>query len=385
MKWLWILFGLIPCGLSAQSDYKPLKLEKADEVENQRVDGRDVLKAIGHVQFSHDTLSAWCDQSAFFRDLQMALLLDHVVFNDRHRTIFCEKARYYAKVRKAVCQGNVIFVDQGTTLVADSLVYMQNTEQIFAQGSVVIFDSLESVAIYGEYGFYDVHRKYASVKGNPRLVQYDSNYAIGQNVALRSRGMESKALLNRYGLPDRYSPSDQLTASGRFVESFLDSNLVWIKDSVAITREKLVSRAEKARFNTKTELLEMFTKPTADYETNHMVGDHMRVQFNNKEISTIFVKGNATATSMVGSDSSRINRLTSKEMKMTIRNRVVDELEAEGNAYNRYFMENQEGANEISGPSMILYFNKDGKLSTFKVIGGTQGTYFPESYAKKLK
>ncbi|HNI12214.1 MAG TPA: hypothetical protein PLL93_13815, partial [bacterium] len=46
-------------------DYKPLKLDEADEIENQRIDGKDVMKARGDVRFSHDTLTATCDQAAF--------------------------------------------------------------------------------------------------------------------------------------------------------------------------------------------------------------------------------------------------------------------------------------------------------------------------------
>ena len=70
-------------------------------------------------------------------------------------------------------------------------------------------------------------------------------------------------------------------------------------------------------------------------------------------------------------------------MTMYIDDNKVRMLEAKGNAYNLYYLENKEGANEISGPKINLYFNEEGKLARFKVEGGTEGTYFPEKFEEK--
>ncbi len=367
---------------SNREEYKPLRLDEADEIENQRIEGKDVLKAKGHVRFSQDTLTALCDQAAFFRDIQMAILIGGVVLNDRHRTIFCDKARYYAKQKKSVCQGNVVFIDRSTTLVADSLVYFQNVEQLNAQGNVVVFDSLESVTLYGQEGFYDVRRKYATVKGHPYMIQFDSTVFKGQNTARLSRGMTSSPLPDSLGRPQRFSPADQLTARGLFVESFIDRNKVVIKDSVSIVREKLKTTSQKATFLSKKETLYLEYDPRAVYEKNVMTGDTMEVQFKNKNVRTIYVRGRGEASSEADSKGKR-HRLRAKEMIMFIDENKVRMLEARGNAYNLYYLENREGVNEISGPKIRLFFNEDGKLSHFKVEGGTEGTYFPEKYEEK--
>lgn len=366
-----------------QSEYKPLRLDAADEIENQRIDGKDILKAKGHVKFSQDTLTATCDQAAFFRDLQMAILIGEVVLNDLHRTVFCEKARYYAKERKSVCQGNVLFIDRSTTLVADSLVYFQDIGQLYAFGNVAVFDSLESVTIYGENSFYDVRKKYANVKGHPYMIQYDSTKFKGQNTARLSRGLASKPLLDSLGVATRYRSEDQLTAQGLFVESFIDKHKVIVKDSVSFVREKLHTASQKATFFTKKETLILEEKPAATYEKNLMTGDTMQVHFNNKAIRTIYVKGNGEASSEADSSGKKTHRLRAKEMTMYIDDNKIRMLEARGNAYNIYYLENKAGVNEISGPKIILFFDANGKLERFKVIGGTEGTYYPEKFENK--
>jgi lipopolysaccharide export system protein LptA len=361
-------------------EYKPLKLDAADEIQNQRVEGKDVLRGTGHVRFSQDTITATCDQSAFFRDIQMAILIGHVVMNDRHRTIYCDKAKYFAKQKKAVCRDNVVFVDRATTLVSDSLVYFQNIEQLVAQGRVVIFDSTESATIYGQEAFYDVNRKYAAVKGHPFMIQFDSTHYKGENVARLSRGMESHARLDSLGKPMRYKADEQLSVRGLFVESFTDSHKVIIKDSVLFTREKLITTSSHAVYHTKKEVLEIEGSPVATYEKSQMVGDSMVVKFHEREIRSIDIKGNAVASSDADSSGNKTNRLRAKEIVMNIRDKKLNTMEARGNAYNLYFLENKEGVNEISGPGIILYFNDKGRLNNFKVLGGTEGTYYPEKF-----
>lgn len=366
-----------------QEEYKPLRLDAADEIENQRLEGKDILKAKGHVRFSQDTLTATCDQAAFFRDMQMAILIGNVILTDRHRIIFCEKARYYAKQRKSVCQGNVIFIDKSTTLVADSLVYFQNVEQLNAQGKVVVFDSLESVTIYGEECFYDVRKKYANVKGHPYMIQFDSTVYKGQNTARMSRGLSSNPLLDSLGKPIRNKPLDHLTAKSLFVESFIDKNKIILNDSVSFVREKLHTVSQKATFLTKKENLMLEIEPRATYERNIMTGDTMQVQFRDKHIRTIYVKGHSEASSEADVHKKKMHRLRAKEMTMYIDDNKVRMLEAKGNAYNLYYLENKEGVNEISGPRINLFFNEEGRLARFKVEGGTEGTYFPEKFEEK--
>lgn len=367
-------------------DYKPLKLDEADEIENQRIDGKDVMKARGDVRFSHDTLTATCDQAAFFREMQTAILIGNVVLNDRHRTIYCEKARYYARQKRAVCEGNVIFVDRATTLVADSLVYFTQSEQLTAQGQVVIYDSTEEMTMYGERGFYDAKRRYANATGHPYMIQFDSTHYKGQNIARLSRGIYTQPPRDSVtGKPVRFSPDEQITARGLFVEVYQDSHLVDVRDSVEFLREKLRTTSGKARYHTKKEFLTLQKEPIADYALNRMVGDSMIVQFRKRAIETMYVIGNAMATSSVDTLGTMVNTLQAKQITMHVKDKHLDVMEAQGNAYNVYYLEGREGANRISGPNMSLFFDAKGKLRNFRVDGGAEGTYFPENLKNRIE
>lgn len=365
---------------AGKEKYKPLRLERSDELEQQLINGVEVLKATGDVAFSQDTLSASCDQAAFFRDRQIAVLMGHVVLFDKHRTIFSERARYYAKQKKAVCEGNVLFVDGRTTLVADSLVYFQNIEQLTARGRVVIYDSLEEAASYGEEGFYDVRKKYSYVKGNPYMIQYDSVYYKGQNIARLSRGLPAPPLLDSTGQPARYDPHDQIVIRGRFVESYIDSHIVFVRDSASLTRDLLHATSGLAVYHTKKEILELHTEPRASYGRSLIFGDSMTVHFEKREIRSIAIRGKAQASTEADSVTRKRNRLEAKNILMNIQDRKLKTMLAEGNAYNAYYLENDEGVNEITGPAMELFFNNDSKLERFLVRGGSEGTYFPKAF-----
>ncbi len=366
-----------------QTSYKPLKLDEADEIENIRIDNQDIIKAHGNVRFSQDTLTATCDEAAFFRDLQTAIFIGNVMLYDQHRTLYCDKSKFYAKQKKSVCEGDVIFVDSTTTLASDSITYFQESQKLYAQGHVVIYDSLEAVTLYGDEGFYDSKKKYAYVKGNPRLIQFDSTRFKGQNIARMSRGEESKPILDSTGKPQRYNPEDQIFARGNFVEAFIDTHKVIATDSVIFIRDKLKTRSERGIYWTKKEKLFLDKNPVATYERSRMDGDSMVVEFYKKEAKTIRVDGHAQAKTPSDSAETTYNSLKAKSITMNLKNKKLDTMVAKGNAYNLYYMDNKEGANEISGPLMTLFFLGKSKLQRFEISGVTEGTYYPKNINPK--
>lgn len=355
----------------------PLRLEHADELENQRVDNRDILRATGHVEFSQDTLRAWCNESAFFRDAQIAVMIGSVKLYDRHRTIFCDKARYYAKLKKAVCEGNVLFIDSSLTLVADSLVYYQDLEQMYAQGNVAAFDSIESVAMYGREVFYDLRRDYVLSKGHPRVIQFDSTLFKGENAARKSRGWPTFPHIDSLGARRRHPADDHVSMTALVMESFLDSNQVLGKDSVVFTREKLTATAGRAIFDTDDERLMLYQSPRARYDISEATGDTMIARFSNREIASLSVRGHAEGFSVADSAQEKKHRLSARTIVMDIREKELHLMRADGNAMSVYYLENDEGVNEMSGPMIVMFF-ADRKLKRFRIEGGAEGTYFPE-------
>jgi len=355
----------------------PLRLEHADELENQRLENRDILRATGHVEFSQDTLQAWCNESAFFRDAQIAVMIGNVKLYDQHRTIFCEKARYYAKLKKAVCEGNVLFIDSSLTLVADSLVYYQNLEQMFAQGRVAAYDSTESIAMYGHEVFYDLRKKYVRSTGHPVLIQFDSTLFKGENAARKSRGWPTFPDIDSLGHRHRYPADEQVMMTSLFMESFLDSNKVVGRDSVTFCREKLIATSGLATFDTNRECLDLRQSPHALYDVSEATGDEMIAQFKKHELVSLTVRGNAEGFSIADSAKAKKHSLAARTIVMEIRDKELHLMRADGNALSVYYLENDEGVNEMSGPVITMFFS-DRKLKRFRVEGGTEGTYYPE-------
>ncbi len=386
MKWVWVPLVIAVAAVAQDADSlnriaaarkiaSPLRLDHADELENQRIQDRDVMKAYGHVEFSQDTLRGSCDEAAFFRDAQLAVMIGRVRLWDPRRTIYCGKARYYARLKKAVCEERVIYVDSTVTLVADSLVYYQNLEHAYAFGSVVAFDSAESATLRSERLFYDVRKQFVSASDRPVLIQHDSTKFVGENTAALSRGWPTFPVIDSLGRKTYPDPNDQVTMTARTMESWLDSSRVTGRDSVRFHREKLLATGERAEFNSDRETLRLWESPRATYDHSRATGQEMKVQFRDRDMSSITIDGDAKGYS--AADSSRDHRIEAKTIVMDIREKEVHLMRATGNALSVYYLENGEGKNELTGPSIVLFF-RDKKLSRFRVEGGAEGTYFPQ-------
>ena len=381
--WMILCVNCLPAQ-DQSGKYKPLKLESADILSHKNVRGRSIMQAFGNVHFTQDTIAAFCDQASFLRDVQVAIMLGNVRFSDGHRTILCKKARYYAKLKKAVCEDQVIFRDGSTTIASDSLVYFQNTEEMTARGNVVAFDSVESVTTYSPFIYYRVQNKYLKSWDRPNLIQYDSTYYKGQNIALLSRNYPSEPITDSLGNKMKFLPSQQITVRANLAEAYLDSNKIILTDSIDFRQDQLVARAHAGYYLTSDELLFMTRSPRTEYAESSLEGDSIVVQFREFDVQTIEVHGSAVGSSVFDLTESKFNSLKAKFIKLIASEDHISQMIAIGNAHNIYFLENKEGANEMTGPTIKLFFNKDNTLRSFQVEGGTEGVYYPEKLRSKL-
>lgn len=409
----WQGFGAtVLCQEKKSVPYKPLKLDRADLLENAKIQGQDVLKATGNVRFSQDTVVVHCDRAVYFKDKDVAIIRGHVRIRDGRRILVCKQATYYAKLKKAICRDDVVIFDTPTTLVADSVTYFQKTKIAHANSNVVVFDSLESATLYSDEVFYDYERQYSKATGRPYLIQNDTTIAPSVNVALLSRGLV-KLPTDSGGA--RHRPEDQIFIKGQIIESFIDSAKVYVRDSVQIVRNRSVITSKLAEYYTRSERLtatdsvkivrdaltvkadtviyriqdaelQLNGKPVGWFKDSKVSGNVMLVELDGNDVRTITVRGNAVSTTRVDTiaNDPRLNRLKARELVMHVAENKLHQVDAAGNAYNVYYLENGDGVNEITGPFMTLYFT-DGKLKQFLVSGGSEGTYFPARLENRVK
>jgi hypothetical protein len=79
--------------------------------------------------------------------------------------------------------------------------------------------------------------------------------------------------------------------------------------------------------------------------------------------------------------------MTGKTMEITFNNNDVDSIYVRGNATSTYYIreeEGEKGANRVSGDVIDIWMNQ-GRITWIYVEGGTEGIYFPEHLEKRLE
>jgi hypothetical protein len=122
--------------------------------------------------------------------------------------------------------------------------------------------------------------------------------------------------------------------------------------------------------------------PHAIQDNSEMFGREMQLVMKNLELEKIMVEGSARAISVEDSALEKENRLEGREIIMFIANQELKELWAISNAKSLYNLKEDNeyrGVNAASADTIKAYFAKN-ELDSIRVIGGSQGVYYPEDY-----
>jgi hypothetical protein len=271
--------------------------------------------------------------------------------------------------------------------------FNKNNSLLTASGNFTFIDTLEQAQLSGNEAEYNLEEKRFFLRGNPRLIRYDT------------------------------STAETLTISGTTM-SYSDSlKRATVSDNVSITKGKLVSKCAVAHYFTEQNIAWLRKKPTVDYDRSFVDGDSINLFFGDEALKKAIVYGNAhgiytevmagksdtTFTHIRGdslvlmvsdsgvidslwtygkarseyystSDPNIINQASGKVMIMAFGPRgAVTNVKVAGNARSRYFIEeqNSKGINEASGDSIMVTFS-NGKASQLTLSGAARGIYIPQ-------
>jgi len=381
-------------GRAIAQQEKIVVLEHADSLIGLVIDGEQAQQLIGHVKFRQGNIVVTCAKAVrymssnkysfegeaelwdgstrmvaqrgmYYGDTKIAEGFDRVMLEESTTTVNAKYGKYFANEKKAYFTTDVSVEDTASRLTANELTYFKEEQRSIAVGNVKIVNAENGLTIFGNHFENFRKQKFSRMTEGPLVIQVDT-----------SGGGISDTLFVRSSIMEAYQDSSE--------------RLVAI-DSVTITRGELAAEAGFSTFYTTLDSMILRKSPVIWYATSpgdeHQVsGDSIFIKMKNRKVQTAYVRGDAFAISR--SDSTyrdRFNQMTGQEIILQFDKNKIQSIDVDRTATSLYYLFDERkgnGVNKSTGDHVTIMF-VDGKIDAIKVIGGTEGQYFPEKMILK--
>lgn len=321
-------------------------------VNNQQI---RILK--GSVHVVRDTVHMFCDSAFYFENDDKLVLLGKVYLDNGHRKLRALKITYYQESDLFESEGKVRVTGPDDSLYAHRLLYYQKKKESIATDSVYILSKKDNVVITGEKAFFSDEKNYFRVENNARFLQVDS------------------------------AKKDSFRVFAETLEYFGDTlQFALASDSVIILQGNLKARADSTWYYREKEIAWLKGNPIVWLEKSELQGMKIKATFDSTKINHLDVYENAQAKTLNDTIPNEYNILTGKSIEFFITKNKPDLIIARNNASSIYYLneEGDKGSNYSTSDSIYVFF-REGKPDSIEIIGGAQGTYYPDSYKGEKK
>ncbi|MFZ0389327.1 MAG: LptA/OstA family protein [Calditrichia bacterium] len=308
----------------------------------------------GNVQARQDTLELYCQRAVYYQEQGKIILSGKVQLVQGSSVLTAKSVTYFEDRKVAIARGNVKVNRPAREMTADYMEYHYETEHIISSGHLILHDKEHDVTVSARKGEYMPQQEMSFVKENAHLWQVDS------------------------------SATDTLHIFANEMKYFAGENRRAVAlDSVIILRDRLRATADSVVYFLDDGVAYLEINPHARQENTEVFGKRIKLILPEQELRQIYITGNARAISMEDSLRGRENQLEGREIVMYISERQLSELQAISNARSQYYLKEQEedrGRN-VASADTIKIFMKSNELDSISVIGGAEGTYYPQNYS----
>jgi len=335
-----------------------LQVIHADVNQGRMINGEQRRILSGNVHVLNDTTHIYCDSAIFFEKRNVLELVGNVVLDNGHHRLLAQKVTYYPDLDKAVCEQNVRVSSSKDSLFADALTLWLNTSSGNANGHVLLWDKKRRSKISGDHADFKKMSKHFKCWENARFFKKDSN---------------DNAPLIVTAASIRYLGGEQPKAIA--------------VDSVTISRGTFKSHSDSAVYLSKSEQAVLTGQPQAWIDKSTMQAERILADFDSSKVKHIYLSTNAKAVSLVDSLKKTYNVLQGKIIEFFLTDAKPDSIISRNNASSIYYLDKngeQQGSNYSTSDSIFVYF-KHGKPDSIEIIGGAQGTFYPDGYKGEKK
>jgi lipopolysaccharide export system protein LptA len=300
-----------------------LVLESADSNENSYSNGEFISVLKGKVIFTYDDIKVRSDEATWWRNQGVIDFVKNVIVTRGSQKITCDRMH---------------FTKDGNLLTAS--------------GQFLFVDTTERTIMSGQQAEYFIQSKCFTLKGNPRLVRYDTTSA------------------------------ETLTIVGS-VMNYVDSlKKATVSEDVVIKKGKLTSKCRFAHYLTDSNFAMLRVNPEVYYDQNKVTGDSVNLVFGKESLKKAMVTGHSHGIYIDTSANSRsdtgITHIWGDSLLMTVSDSgMLDSLWTYGKALSRYYLSSSpDNVNEASGKKMLMDFGGKGIVKNVKIWGNARSKYY---------
>jgi lipopolysaccharide export system protein LptA len=341
----------------------------------------------GNVKIIQGNVTVTAPTGFYFGDIKKAFGNKGIVLNDGKVELSADSGNYFFDEKKAVFRGKVKLQDSITTLTSTQLIYFTETEKAIA------FDDVEIIQgksyIYSDTLTYFRKEKNSIAKGNVLIENRNDNVKIYCN---HLENYEEKKISILTGEPlfiqidtTENGKIDTLLISALRMESIRGENEYYTAiDSVRIWRGGFSSRNNVTKYFKEEGRIVTFktdeAQPIFWYDENQSYGDSVEIFTKENRIHQAFIYGASFLITQDTLNPKRFNQLSGSFIRMDFDNSELKTVFVKGNALSIYYLydENEpNGLNKASGDSTLIFLSND-KVDEIKLYGSPEGEYYPE-------
>lgn len=293
------------------------------------------------VKLINDRFTLYSDTLVYDTQTKIATILGPSTIVSDSGVIYSKRGWYNTITEESMLldRSTVVNKEGNRILIGDSISYHKAEGYGEVFGNMFLHDTIKKVILCGNYGYYNEHTEYAMAT--------DSAYSI------------------------EYSQGDSLFLHGDKLEMIrIDSTYREMKAyyGVRFYRSDIQGVCDSMQYNTKENVLYMYTAPVLWNENYQMVGDTIEVFMNDSTVDWIHMKQYCFAIEQ--KDSIHYNQLKGRDLKAYLVDGDMRYIIVEGNAQSIFYPEEEDGSiigmnqTESSYLSMNL---KDKKMEKLKL------------------
>lgn len=336
-----------------EAEKPPVVLEHAKILKNKVIRGESVKELVDSVRISRGDMVIDCNYAVQFEQMGRILFEQDVHYSDSLRDLWADRVTYFIDDDSLLAEGSVKTVQELYEGYCNVANYSNDRENIYMFQKVRLVKSDDGVVLTGRRGFGDKTMEYAWVAGDAHMVKTDT---LG---------------------------GTEITIDAEKIEFFNKESMALATDSVEVLKDDVKANSDTLEYYSAEKYALLYSDPVVFRGLDEMRGDSIYLYSVEESIDRIEIYGHASALSApefgAGGD---FNRMYGRSIVIRMREGKIDHIVVTGNASSLYYLfedEEPKGVNKATGDRIDLSF-LEGKLETIRVIGGSEGTYYPADY-----
>lgn len=350
-KFLFLLFFV--AFIYSEVDRSIVILHHADISRSYVKNGEVVRVLSGNVFATIDTIDFFCDSTQYYPARNLLKFYGNVQIINQDQRIFSEYLDYYRDQKIAIARKNVKLLEPGHALFAEKIKYhtlSKNSEGFF---NVVMNDSLNNIFATCEHYLHFPAKKLLTLIDHVKVLKLDEN-----------------------GRDSTFIYCDTLEYYNQE-----NNEKTFARGNVQVLKKNMIAKSQQAAFFISADSIILTQHPVILIDNNSIYADKIKILLNEGRINTIKLIKNAEMHSIIDSIGPREDVLKAKMITLHFKNDSLREVYAHINAVGKYNIQEEgvNGINYVTADSIKIIL-KNNKADSLFVLGGVEGSFYPEQF-----